>query len=173
MLKPALLFKEELNEIIISTWDNPKYKYYHIGFFDTPNVETSEWNNIRRVSLFNEKLIGYLSAYVDRTNNIISNLCLLSVASSFKEYKEFERDLLLFMENLLQNYTVIQWNVVYDNPVRKKYEKFCKVVGGNIVGIHHKSAKIGLQMLDEELFELLSSEQTLSKIRLLRERIKQ
>ena len=172
MLKLAYLYQEEIKQLFAKTCDNPKYKYYHLGYFDFPKIEDNEWNKIQRVSMYEDSVIGYLSASVNRTNNIIDSLCMLSDTISIKEYKEFEKDIFDFFLILLRQYPTIQWTVVTNNPVKKKYEKFVKYVGGDIVGIHHKSARIDDQLLNEELFEIISSNEVINKIKELKQRIK-
>ena len=171
MLKSAYLYQEEIKQLFAKTCDNPKYKYYHLGYFDFPKIEDNEWNKIQRVSIYEDKVIGYLSSSVNRTNNIIDSICLLSDTSGIKNIKQFEKDIFDFFLILLRQYPTIQWVVVVNNPVKKKYEKFVNYVGGNIVGIHHKSAKVDNELLDEELFEIISSKEVINKIKELKQRI--
>lgn len=171
MLVHPKLYETELKQIAAIT-TGKKYKYYHAGYFTLPTVDDDEWNKIQRISLYNDKILGYFSGGISRTHCIISNIAMFSVASSYKEYKCFERDLLSFFILLLESYPTILWTVVYDNPVRKKYEKFCEVVGGRIVGVYKQSCRIGKDLKDEEAFQVISTPEVIENIKKLRDRIK-
>ena len=171
MLKAAIPHKEEVSLIHSCTWDIPKYKYYHIGYCSTPEIDIDEWNKVQRVCIADDVVIGYFSASVNRTCRIITGISVISIAKTYRQYKIFEKDLLKFFLILLEKYPTIQWCVCVNNPVRKKYEKFCEVVGGNIVGTYHKSSLVQNNLEDEEVFELLSTPETISKVKSLMERI--
>lgn len=170
-LKYALLHKDELVNLAGTILIDDKYKYYNIGYMTLPDPKDNEWNNLCFVS-YTDKVIGYLDASVSRTNNIITSLDIWSVASNMKEFKVFERDLLDFMVYCLKRYPTINWSAIVNNPVRKKYRKFVKAVGGGIVGICHKWQLIQNELADAELYELLSSPEVIKKVEYLRDRIK-
>lgn len=172
MLEYAKLYEEEVNKLHFSLVDDKKYQYYFVGYFDIPTLEKDEWNKICRVSTIDGIVIGYLQANINRSSVIVSDLLLWSIARSYKEYKVFEKDLMSFILILLRKYPVIQWMVIINNPVRKKYQRFVKAVGGNIVGIQHKCARIGNEYMDEELYEIISSPEIIKKVEQLRDRIK-
>ena len=164
MLKHPKLYETELKQIAAQTTEE-KYKYYHGGYLSLPTIDDDEWNKIQRVCLCGDKVIGYFNGNVNRTHGIISNLAIFSVASSYKEFKCFEKDLLSFFLLLLESYPTILWTVVYANPVRKKYEQFCKAVGGHIVGVYKQSCRIGKTLMDEEALQIISNEETITKVR--------
>ena len=170
MLAHPKLFENELKQIAAVTIDE-KYKYYHGGYLSLPTIDDDEWNKIQRVCLYKDKVIGYFNANVNRTHGIISNLAIFSVAASYKEFKCFEKDLLSFFLLLLKSYPTILWTVVYDNPVRKKYEQFCRAVGGHIVGVYKQSCRIGKTLMDEEALQIISTDETIEKVQELIDRI--
>lgn len=171
MLEPAILHKDEIQLILARTWDVKKYKYYHIGYNAAAEIDTDEWNKIQRAIIDDKLCIGYLHANVNRTHGIITNLGAISVADNYRRYKIVERDLLSFFLLLMDKYPTIQWSVCYDNPVRKKYEKFVQHVGGNIIGVFHNCCRIGLELRDEEMFEIFSTPESISKVKELKERL--
>ena len=151
--------------------DDSRYKYCYIGYFSLPPIEHDEWNYIPRVS-YSDRVLGYFKATISRANDIVSSITIFSVAKTYKEFKIFEKDLLSFFLKLLERFPTIMFAVVIGNPVRKKYRKFIEYVGGNIIGISHKSARVGLELLDEELYEIHAEPNTIEKITELKERIK-
>ena len=44
MLKPAQLYKDELNKKYIETWYNPKYLYYHTDEHKELNIPDNDYN---------------------------------------------------------------------------------------------------------------------------------
>jgi len=171
MLAHPKLYETELKQIAALTIDK-KYKYYHAGYFTMPTVEDDEWNKIQRVCLCGDKVIGYFNGSVSRTHCIISNIAIFSIAQTYKEFKCFEKDLLSFFLLLMESYPTILWTVVYDNPVRKKYEQFCKAVGGHIVGVYKQSCRIGKDLVDEEALQIISTPETITKVKELIARFK-
>ena len=170
-LKHAILYKSELDDLAAEILVKDKYKYFNLSYFSLPTVDRDEWNNITFVS-YTDKVIGFFSASVSRANDIISNVSMWSAASTYYEYKVFEKDLLSFFLYLLKRFEVLSWEVITKNPVRKKYRKFTESVGGNIVGIQHGRYKIFKERVDAELYELFSSSEVIKKVTKLRDRIK-
>ena len=171
MLEFAKLHEEELRNIAYKVLLDPKYDYYNLGYFSIPEIPDNDWNYIKRVS-YKYRVLGYFSAGVDRNNGIISSLAVWSCASDYKEYKEFEKDLLDFWLHISNFFSSIHFSVVIGNPVQKKYRQFIKAVGGNIVGVTHKTALIKGELRDEELYEVIVTPETKDRIKKLRERFK-
>ena len=171
MLELAKLHEEELKKLAGKVLIDDKYKYFNVGYMNLPEPTMDEWNNLCFVS-YSDRVIGYFNAAVNRTHGIINSLAIWSTAASLKEYKVFEKDLLEFFIYCLKRYPVIQWSVVTENPVKKKYRRFIQTINGNIVGTYHKCCKVYNEMLDEECYEVISSPEIIQKIEKLKERIK-
>ena len=149
MLVFAKQYEEAWKSIARSICLDEKYRWYNTGYIYIPNFDDTDWDNIRRLSLTEDgKIIGYFNAAVDRTNLVITNVAMWSVASTYKEYKTFELDLLKFIKSLFSFYS-IQFTVTIGNPVQQKYRKFVKMIGGDIVGIRHNCLYIEGERYDE------------------------
>jgi hypothetical protein len=68
MLKPAILYKEEINKLHAAIWFDDKYKYYnynmHWGLINA-NEDTRDWHEFVSVDK-NGKVIGLITYYVYR-----------------------------------------------------------------------------------------------------------
>ena len=134
MLKPAILFKEELSN---------KFKQYYYtddmmfgtgclnnwnpDIHENPNSETYQYAIVNK----NNKVIGYLAYYIDWYSSRAYRFGLFS----------FDRgnpiigfDLFNEMEKLIHDYKLhrVEWRMVGGNPIKKHYDKFCKKYNGNI-----------------------------------------
>ena len=170
-LKHAKLHEQELSRLAAEVLVEDKYKYFNVGYMALPDIDKDEWNNIQFVS-YTDKVIGYIAASAGRTHNIVTNIQVWSAASTYHEYKVFERDLLDFFIYLLKRFDLIEWTVVTENPVKKKYRKFVKTVGGGIVGTIHSRYRIHRRRMDAEMYELLPLDEVIEKVKQLRDRIR-
>lgn len=171
MLKLAKLHEQELQRLAGTILIDDKYKYFNCAYLNLPEPKFDEWNECMFVS-YTDKVIGYMNANVSRVNNIITNIAIFSDAKTYNEYKVFEKDLFEFFLYLLKRFSTIQFSVIVNNPVRKKYRKFIEVIGGNVVGTFHKSVRIQNELLDEEYYEVFSSKEKIEHIKNLSDRIK-
>jgi hypothetical protein len=144
MLKFALDYAEELKRADRASWRDPKYKWYHLGGFnENIVVDENTWSRYQMVSVDKDNnVIGYLSADVDRSSDYLFRLrainytdkCNLVFAKDMYDFFRF-----VFVERGSRR---MEWSVVVGNPIEKMYDKFCRKVNGNIVGICHKSVKL-------------------------------
>ncbi|MEI2419259.1 GNAT family protein, partial [Arthrospira platensis SPKY2] len=135
MLKRALLYKEQLSKKFIETFDDPVYQYYYFTYHEMPDIENTDWNYIQFVSIDrNNDIVGYLSAAVGRSPNIIMNLS----AINFKDPSNitFSKDAIKLFEILFTQYNFrkVKWSCMSKNPALNIYKKVIKKYGGRIVG---------------------------------------
>ncbi|WP_205126984.1 hypothetical protein [Oceanobacillus profundus] len=137
MLKPALLFKDQLESKFIETAYEEKYKYYvsnnYVDF--ELNLQRDSWTAIEFVSIDKDNnLLGFLGARIDRNSNSVSSL---SVINFYDVNYTFSKDFRQFLDDLLFkfNFNKIKFSVVVGNPAEKMYDKYVEHYGGRIVGI--------------------------------------
>ena len=132
MLKPALLYKEEIQrEFSNYIYDEDMFLYTgSLGFY-TPNFENNDGGTLYQYAIVNnEKVIGYFTYHVDWYTSCANNFGLFSFDRGDKTvgidvYREIRK--------LIRNYKIhrIEWRMISGNPVEKNYDKFCKRYNGS------------------------------------------
>jgi len=129
-----------------------KYKYYNNNNYWNYEIELKKdsWNQVEMVSVDkNDKVIGYLCAYFERSSNKVSGIA----AINFQDVSiTFSKDFYKFLINLFEvhNANKIEWTVVVGNPAEKLYDKLIDRFGGMVVGINHKTTILG----DGKLYDM-------------------
>lgn len=78
MLDLAVKYKTQLQNLDLSTVDDPKYMFYvNSSYYSPQEIEDSDWSSIQRISIYNSEIKGFLSATIDRDSNIVINLSLV------------------------------------------------------------------------------------------------
>ena len=167
MLKFAKLYEQELSKIYLNIVCEPKYGYINVDYISQNKIDEDDWNYIQRVSLHESKIIGYMHAGTSRASNRIVQLTIWSVASNLTEYKEFELDCLKFLSYLFNCFRKVEWSACMSNPVRKTYRKLINTLGGRIIGISEQVHLVNGVYEDEELYEIMSTEEVKTKLRKL------
>lgn len=157
MLKPALLYKEELNKKVVENWDNLDDMYfYYDGGRDVINVANNTDTYCQYVDINKENnVIGYFAYSYDRATQSIFHFGLLSFD---KGNLTFIRDVIKHIDFLFKkcNLNRIEWHLYTDNPAIKGYRKFIKRYGGIEVGPLHQSNLLSDGKLhDYVIFEIL------------------
>ena len=167
MLKFAKLYEQELSKTYLTIICEPKYGYVNQDYIAPNTIDEDDWNYVQRVRLYEDKIIGYMHGSTSRASNRITQLAIWSVASNLSQYREFELDCLNFLLYLLNNFRKVEWSVCMSNPVRKSYTKLIKKLGGRIVGISKQVHLVNGVYEDEELYEIMSTEEVKIKLRKL------
>ena len=152
MLKPAILYKDELTRLMIDAMENPRNFYYNVGqYYDYDlSLQNSNWNGHHYVSIVpqGQRILGYVHATIDRTSNSITNLG----AISFENSPSFAKDLMSFLHSLFFRfgYNKMKWRVIVGSPHEKTYDRICKRFGGRIVGVFSDDTRL----TDGNLYDL-------------------
>lgn len=164
MLELAYIHKERLNELWQKNALDPKYKYYFAGGYENyeKEIDNNNWNNLSFVSLDinNRKILGFLSASIDRKAHKIDQLYLRGFDTDSKNFT-FMIDILNFTKNLFSEYGFrkIEFSVVVGNPAEKYFDKLVKKNGGRIVGILKKSVRLmDGRLYDYKMYEIFNPE---------------
>jgi hypothetical protein len=158
MLKPAQLYKEELNRKYIETWYDDKYKFYrsdpYAGNISIPN------NNSQKHSFvcIDDKgsVIGYFSYSVNWEVKSICNFGLISFIDNNNCI--LIKDIIRQLSHMIKDvgFKRIEFWAFKDNPANKGYSKIVKRYGGSQVAELHNVAMLSDGKLhDMVIYEIL------------------
>jgi len=159
MLKPAILFKRQLNRAIAESAFDKRYKFYHLGYADLQfKAEDSTWSKIQMCSVDKENsLIGFMMASIARPENFIKTFDIINFCPD-KKYT-FGKDVFTFMDMLLNkmNFYKVCFSVVVGNPIEATYDKLVKKYGGRVVGVFEKNTILmDNKLYDVKFYEIMS-----------------
>ncbi len=138
MLIPAILKKDE----IVHKFQEKYYTedmFYETGGLNNwlPNIEDCPSASQHQYAIINnkdeQKVIGYLSYYVDYVAMSASNFGLISFD---KGNAIVGKDLYNKMQELLKTMHRIEWRMIGGNPVERSYDRFCNKYGGTKYVLH-------------------------------------
>lgn len=156
MLKPAYLYKEELNKKVVENWDIFDDMYYYNSARNIIKVADNTDEICQYVSVDkNNNIIGYFSYHYDRAIHSIFPIGLLSFD---KGNVIFIKDVVNHINYLFKkcNLNRIGWHAYTDNPAIKGYRKFIKRHGGIEVGpLHQSNLLLDGKLHDYVIFEIL------------------
>ena len=160
MLKPAQLYKEELQECMLKSWYKPENIYWHSStteyLLDIPE-DNGEYHNFASIDK-NDNVIGYITYRVDW---ITMSASWFGIISFDKGNIEFIRDILQAIYNCFEVYHLnrIEWCCYADNPAIRGYRNFIKKYGGRECGYFRQCSKLmDGKLHDSVSFEILSEE---------------
>lgn len=154
MLKPALLFKDEIEKKFAEVMYDDDY-FLYMGYahgHELPKIEPKD--NIYQWAIVNRDnvVIGWLAYRVDPATDQVYNFGIYS----------FDRgnpivglDILRKLEELVTFYRRVEWRVVGGNPVVKYYDKFCKDHNGNKATFHATIKDPSGCFRDEHVYEIV------------------
>lgn len=139
MLKPAILFKDEIQRKYAERWYKANTKYYSplCNFemkIDADNREFRDFASIDK----NGSVIGYISYRVDFCVREASRFGIIS----FDEGNlEFVRDLyrVFYHTMIIDKFNRIEFLCINGNPAERGYRNFIKRVGGRIAGTYRQN----------------------------------
>lgn len=160
MLRPAQLYKEQLEIKNIESWYDPKNIYYHGGTgeysINVPdnNAEVHSFVSIDK----DDNVIGYIGYNVDWQAMSVDNFGMISFD---KGNLEFVKDIYKAICDCFEVYHMnrISWYCYADNPAIRGYRNFIKRHGGRECGYFRQYIKLRDGRLhDSVCFEVLASE---------------
>lgn len=164
MLKPALLYKDELKRKYVEQWYKPETRYY-TGMCNG-EIELVDHNEHKRqyVSIDkNGNVIGYIVHNIDWCTRSAQQWGMISFD---KGNLEFVRDLYRTVSSLFltENFNRVEWWCFTDNPAVRGYERFIRRFGGRIAGMLHNAVAFSDGSLhDEYIFEILKEDVKVTK----------
>lgn len=167
MLKPAQLYKDELNKKMIEGWYDIDNMYYHGGpssyelDFGDNNKNCHSFVSVKRRKLGLETIdtiIGFISYEVDWEAMSADNFGFISFD---KGNAVLVSDAVKCIRDLFIKYNMnrVAWYCYADNPALEGYRKLVKRFGGKEVGYLRQSNKLlDGKLHDSVIFEILKSD---------------
>lgn len=131
MLKPALLYKEEIQKELT------KHNYtedmiYYTGYLGHSLINIAENNDgdlYQYAIVENDKLIGYFTYHVNWYASCVSRFGLFAFD---RNNRTIGIDIYKELKKLINDYHIhrIEWYMISGNPVERHYDKFCKKYNG-------------------------------------------
>jgi len=135
MIKPAILYENELKELFYSTWFDSKYDYYNYGIYHPEfKAEREDWSKHQFAIVDNrDNVIGYIGYSIDRPLNAVYGLQIINFSDNILV---FGADLKRILVNIFEkyNFNKINFSAAIDNPISKKYDRIIERYGGRVVG---------------------------------------
>jgi hypothetical protein len=158
MLDYAYFYQNELSECIrkVLTDENLFFYFMHPSKFFSLRIDLNDHDSIQFVSkTLDDKIIGFLAAYISHDNNCIYNLDLINFTG--KPNLIFSKDTKLFFDEIFihRNFRKIVFHAIEQNPATKMYRKLIEKLGGKEVGILKENVKLtDGNYYDEVIFEI-------------------
>lgn len=155
MLKPAILFKSELENIFTEIIYSEDYLYYS-GYAHEHNVPkiTLEYGAYQYAIIENDTIIGFLAYRIDATTDSVYNFGLISFQ---KGNITLVSDALHHFKKLVAEHNRIEWRCVEGNPVSHLYDRICKRFGGSRFTLHQVSKNLKGEIVDSYIYEILKN----------------
>ena len=160
MLKPAILYKKELQELMISTcWFNEKYKYFNQGYEITEEFVDNTEKQHQFVSVDKDnKICGMIFYYVDRKTR---SVCGLNAASFDVNPFVFGKDVIQAIDDIFNKFKFHKmcFGVVVGNPIEPTYDRLCAKAGGKVAGYYRDDAMLmDGSYADIKVYEIMRDE---------------
>lgn len=159
MLKPAQLYREELQKKYVECWYKPENQYYS-GWtgMQIPDLPDNCYDTHDFVSVDKDNnVIGYISYRVSWITMSADNFGIISFGNSV----EFAKDVYKAICDLFEKHNMnrVSWSAFIENPAVKGYRNFIKKHGGRECAYHRQVAKLlDGKFHDDVEFEILASE---------------
>lgn len=159
MLKPALLYADELKKLYQENMYDLRNQYY-FGWYGTKELELSDNNYDRRefVSVNeDDNIVGFISYNIDYNRKVADNFGIMSFTQSLI----FPKDLLQVIDDIFYKYHLekISWRCYKENPALRGYRNFIKRHGGRQTGYYREEAILmDGKMHDGVSFEILEKD---------------
>ena len=154
MLKPALLFKQELEKLFAEKIYTEDF-FYYVGYpqyFKLPEIKDEE-NLYQWAVVDDDKLIGYLTYRIDLYTNNVYNFGLISFD---KGNIKLARDVYNKLIEFINNYHRIEWRAIEGNPAIRSYSRFCKSHKGQILKCRDAVKDLNGNYRNEYVFEIIN-----------------
>lgn len=157
MLKPAKMYENELNALFAQYTHEERMKWWQLNYEDREaKIEDSNYRVIQMASVKDDKVIGFLSAEINRNIYAVDTLGCAHFIEDSKN--TFAADIVAFIKSLVyeHKFRKINWAVIKGNPVEKHYDRICKKMGGRIVGVKRYDVFIRGEYYDRKMYEWIN-----------------
>lgn len=155
MLKPALLYAQEITKKFSENLYTTDY-FYYCGYYcgsRLPKIEEKE--DIYQYAFLDDddNVIGFLSYRINDYSDTVQDFGLFSFD---KGNPILGLDLFRKLEELVKKHHRIEWYVVGTNPVKHHYDKFCKRHNGYIHHYHETTKDEKGNYIDSYSYEIVN-----------------
>lgn len=157
MLKPAIMYKEQIQNEMKSKFYTDKMFFYsgyngqcNISISDEPKIGEYDYASVDE----NGNLVGYIGFFVDLYERMAYNFGLIS----FDEGNiTLASDLNSVMDMLINDFHLhrIEWRAIEGNPACRAYDRFCKKYGGNKYVMHDVVRDVSGKYHNSYIYELI------------------
>ena len=154
MLKPAILFKDELEKLFSAEIYTDRY-FYYVGYpyeFELPNISIRDgyyqWVMVDE----NDTILGYLAYHVDVYADSVDRFGWYSFSDG---NQTVIRDCYEKLEELIREHNRVEWRVIEGNHAKRGYDNFCKKHNGNCVCFHSVTKDTKGNYLNEYVYEIV------------------
>lgn len=157
MLDLAIKHVDQLQDKMLSTWFDDKYKYFHCSnwYSNEKIVKNDTWNQHQFVSVNTAgEVIGFISYEIKRAENYA---CALAAINFSDQKMTFGKDLGQCIQEIFEKFKFekLKFSVVVGNPIERTYDTLIEKYGGRVVGTFQKDVKlIDGEYYDFKLYEL-------------------
>ena len=154
MLKPAILYKDILEEKFAKLLYSEDYYFYNGYASGEPFSLKCEDGTYNYVFVDkNNNVLGFLTYQIWDLVDTVHNFGLIS----FKKGNSIlGKDLFNKLKELLSNHHKLEWRVLGDNPVKRHYDKFCNKYNGYIHHLHDSVKNLKGEYVDSYIYEILN-----------------
>ena len=156
MLKPAILYKDELAKLFAEQLYTVDYFYYN-GYphaNSLPDIKAED-EHYQYAIIDNDKIVGYF-AY--RGCASTETACCFGAYSFDRGNITVGKDILRKMRELIKTYRRVEWRMIGGNPVQKTYDMFCTKYGGRKVVLHRVCKDNSGHYHDEHIYEIVKED---------------
>ena len=155
MLKPAILYKDELDYLFKQEVYTDDYFLYagYGGCNELPSIDLKD-NRYQYaiVDYSGDDVIGYFAYQIDMNTDTVLNFGLYSFD---RGNPTIGKDVFDKLAELVSEHRRIEWRMIGGNPVQRSYDSFCKKFNGNVVILHDVSRDNHGRYHDEYIYEIL------------------
>lgn len=160
MLKPAQLYRDQLQEENIKSWYKTENIYWNGGPFDSMiNLKEDNYDCHQFVSVDkDDNVIGYICYEI---NWSVMSAHSFGIISFKKGSIEFAKDVYTAIFDIFEKYHLnrIAWYCYADNPAIRGYRNFIKKHGGRECAYYRQNARLQDGRLHDSVeFEILAEE---------------
>lgn len=160
MIKPAILYKDELYKQMANTWFDPAYMYYYDTTPGLPDIPDKPDNQYQFVSIGSKgQVLGYFSYWVYEPSKRAMNFGLISFD---KGNAIFMRDAIQMFKDMFEKFGVqsAEWRCYANNKeALSLYRRIIKDYGGREVGtLRRNGAPQNRELCDTVIFEILDTD---------------
>lgn len=157
MIKPAILYKDQVAQKMTETWYDPDYMYYYDTTPGIPDIADKPDNQYQFVSVNEQgEVVGFFSYWVYEPSQRAMNFGLIA----FKKHnRTFIKDAIQMFKDMFEKFGVksAEWRCYSDNTeALKLYRNVIKKYGGVEVGrLRRNGAPQNRKVCDTIIFEVL------------------